>query len=272
MQGGPLCVQHEGGAYYPAAVFLGGSGLVRAIDSEVVDLFTRAEVSGNGGDNNTGGGITHTSVAGNLNATQTGALKVIIEPASANSLGAAWLLNPEATLRLNGAQKSGLAPGNYDLTFSPVDGFTLPAEQTVTVTGGQLTTVTFTYEEGGASALDTWRQENFQTTSNTGDAADGADPDKDGVKNIDEFTAGTDPNNSGDFLEITDPTKSGGTFTATLAGKAGRIYKLQRTLTLTGTWITVATQTSLASDGPVTLTDTTAPAGSAYYRIEVSLP
>jgi hypothetical protein len=36
--------------------------VVRAIDSAVIDLFNRAEVSGNGGQNNTGGGITHTSV------------------------------------------------------------------------------------------------------------------------------------------------------------------------------------------------------------------
>ena len=42
--GGPLCVQFEGGNYYPAAVYLGGTGqtVVRAIDSDVLDLFNRA--------------------------------------------------------------------------------------------------------------------------------------------------------------------------------------------------------------------------------------
>ena len=56
---------------YPAAIYLGGAGqaVVRAIDSDVVDLFLRAEAGGNGGENNTGGGITHTSVAGNISAT-----------------------------------------------------------------------------------------------------------------------------------------------------------------------------------------------------------
>jgi len=92
------------------------------------------------------------------------------------------------------------------------------------------------------------------------------------VKNIDEFTAGTDSKSGIDLLQIKTPTKTGGTFTATVAGKAGRIYTLLRNPALTGTWTTVATQSTLASDQTVSLTDTSAPAGSAYYRIEVSLP
>ena len=79
--GGPLFARHSNGTFYPAAIYLGGAGLavVRAIDSDVVDLFLRAEASGNGGENNTGGGITHTSVAGNISATDPGALRVVIE-------------------------------------------------------------------------------------------------------------------------------------------------------------------------------------------------
>ena len=135
-------------AHLPAAIYLGGAGqtVVRAIDSDVVELFLRAEVSGNGGDNNTGGGITHSSVIGNLNSTQAGALKVIIEPAATVSNGR-WQLNPETTLREGGSQKSGLSPGTYNLTFSTIAGFQPPTPQTVTVSGGQLTTVTFTYQE-----------------------------------------------------------------------------------------------------------------------------
>ena len=271
--GGPLCVKHTDGAYYPAAILLGATSqtTVRAIDSRVVELFTYADNAANDRDNPVGGGITLTSITPIANNTETGALTVVIEPAAARASGANWKLLPESTLRLSSAQKGGLVPGTYKLEFPPITGFLNPSIQPVMINGGELTQIIFTYQ-AAMNPLDTWRLENFQTTSNTGDAADGADPDKDGVKNIDEFTAGTDPNNSGDFLEITVPTKSGGTFTVTLAGKAGRIYKLQRNLTLTGTWITVATQTTLASDGPVTLTDPSAPAGSAYYRIEVSLP
>ncbi|MEP4049178.1 MAG: immunoglobulin domain-containing protein [Luteolibacter sp.] len=272
--GGPICVQFEGGSYYPAAIYLGGTGqtVVRAIDSDVIDLFSRAQVSANGGDNNTGGGISHTSVAGNLNITQAGSLKVIIEPSDAVAMGAAWQLKPETLIRQSGTQKSGLTPGTYNLQFKDVSGFQSPTLQAVSVTGGPLTTITFTYqEEVVASPLETWRQTNFQTTENTGDAADDADPDKDGRTNIEEYTAGTDPNAPNDFIKILEPTISGSTFTAMIAGKTGRTYKLQRNPTLAGDWITVATQATLSSDQTVTLTDTSAPLDQAYYRIEVSV-
>jgi hypothetical protein len=273
MTGGPLSVQYEGGAYYPAGIYVGGitQTLVRAIDTDVVKLFTRAEVSGNGGDNNTGGGITHTSVAGNLNATQAGALKVIIEPASANTTGAAWQLDPESSFRLGGSQKSGLSPGKYDLNFAAVPGFFVPPVQTVSVSGGQLTTITFTYV-AGASAVDTWRYENFQTYAAIGDAADDQDPDKDGATNIAEFTTGTDPNNGSDVFKITNPTKSGNTFTANCTGKAGRTYTLQRNTGLEGMWTDITSQGPLASNQPVSLLDPTAPVDQSFYRIQVSMP
>ena len=55
-----------------------------------------------------------------------------------------------------------------------------------------------TYEEDQvASPLETWRQDNFGTISDSGDAADNADPDQDGVTNINEYIAGTDPRGLG---------------------------------------------------------------------------
>jgi hypothetical protein len=275
ISGGPLFARHSNGAFYPAAIYLGGAGqaVVRAIDSDVVDLFLRAEASGNGGENNTGGGITHTSVAGNISATDPGALRVVIEPASATALGAGWQLVPESTWRQGGALKSGLSAGTYNLVFNPIDGFQAPEMQAVEVTGGQFTTVTFTYEEDQVtSPLETWRQDNFGIISDSGDAADDADPDGDGVTNINEYTAGTDPNSSTDFLKMSTVTKTGSTFSAECAGKAGRIYILQRNTELEDAWADLTSQGPLAADGTVSLTDTSAPAGSAFYRVQVSMP
>ena len=141
------------------------------------------------------------------------------------------------------------------------------------VTGGQFTTVTFTYEEDQvASPLETWRQDNFGTISDSGDAADDADPDQDGVTNLNEYTAGTDPNSSTDFLKMSTVTKSGSTFSAGCDGKAGRVYTLQRNTGLEGEWTPLSSQGPLAADGTVSLTDDSAPADTSFYRIEVSMP
>ncbi len=151
--GGPLFVQRPNGLYFPAAIYLGGNGqtVVRAIDSAVVDLFLRAEVSGNGGDNNTGGGITHSSFTAIGATTQPGALEVTIQPAAARNAGAGWRLKPETSYRSSGSQKSGLSAGDYRLQLSPVSGFLDPTQQTVTVNGGQLQQITFTYAAANAA-------------------------------------------------------------------------------------------------------------------------
>jgi alpha-tubulin suppressor-like RCC1 family protein len=149
MSGGPLCVEHDNGNYYPAAIYLGGSGqtVVRAIDSQVIDLFNRAEVSGNGGDNNTGGGITHTSFSSIGTSSDPGALKVTIQPAAAREAGAGWRLQPETYYRTSGTQKSGLNSGTYTLLLKTVDGFETPASATVTIDRGQLKEITYTYAD-----------------------------------------------------------------------------------------------------------------------------
>ena len=270
--GGPLCVQFEGGAYYPAAIYLGGTNqtVVRAIDSDVVDLFNRAEVSGNGGGNNTGGGITHTSVTTYGSASNPGALQILIEPAAAVSGGGGWRLAPETGYRASGAQKLGLNPGTYILQLTPVAGYPAPDPQNVTVTGGTLTTLTFTY---GASPTpqEGWRQTHFGTTANSGDGADDNDFDRDGFTNAEEYTAGTNPTLAGDYFKMDGMSHSASTFTVTTSGKAGRTYLLQRTTTLApDSWATVDTIGPLGSDGPVSLTDAARPNDAAFYRIQVT--
>ncbi len=145
--GGPLFVRHSSGSYFPAAIYLGGSGqtVVRAIDSQVVKLFLLAEENGNGGGNDTGGGITHSSFTAIGAATQPSALVVTIQPEAARKAGAGWLLKPETSYRSSGSQRSGLGAGVYQLQLSTVAGFQVPTQQTVTVGGGQLKQVTFTY-------------------------------------------------------------------------------------------------------------------------------
>ncbi len=270
--GGPLCVQHTNGKYYPAAIYLGGSSqtVVRAIDSTVVDLIARAEVSANGGANNTGGGITHTSVTPFGTTDQPGTLIVILEPAAARSAGAGWRLSPETPYRQSGQQNTDLTAGTYTLQLKAVAGFDLPADQPVTITGGQQTTITFTYASG-LSPLDSWRQTHFGTTANTGNASDNADPDGDGRRNIDEYAAGTNPNSSADLLKVLTVTRTGSTCEVTVAGKAARRYQLQRTTNAaTGPWTNIGSSVLQSAAANLSLTDPASPPAKAYYRVLVS--
>jgi fibronectin-binding autotransporter adhesin len=84
---------------------------------------------------------------------------------------------------------------------------------------------------------ETWRQANFGTTENTGNAADNADPDGDGFTNIVEFALGTNPNvpNAGPV-----PSLSGGflrlTYTRSVAASADVPVTAQAADSLTGAW------------------------------------
>lgn len=438
MSGGPLCVQFESGNYYPAAIYLGGTGqtVVRSIDSQVIDLFNRAAVSGNGGDNNTGGGITHTSFTTVGATSNPGSIRVTILPAAAAST-ARWGLKSDPPNRLSGSLASGYGAGDYILQLTTISGFQVPPAPTVRINGGQVTQITFTYvaeapppaitssgsvsgtrgqslnyqiiasqspssysltgslpaglnfntstgllsgipQEAGvfivtlgatnsggtgtktlaitsrpaianqsttvsvgqamnhpivssesgsdlqfavndlppgtslneltglitgtptqsgvysslctvtkngasasaiititvsASALDLWRLANFQTTANTGTAADGEDPDKDGQNNLAEYAAGTNPNSASDVFKVLTTQKTASAFTVTAAGKNGRTYSLQRRADLaTGTWTTVVSQGPLTADAPITLIDPSPVGDKAFYRIHVLFP
>ena len=149
MSGGPLCVQFEGLKYYPAAIYLGGSGqtVVRSIDSKVIDIFNRAELSSVAGGNNTAGGITFTSFSTLGASSEPGGIKVTIEPEAARTAGAGWLLKPGTSYQPSGNEVDGLTAGSRILQLKTVAGFQVPAEQSVTIKGGQLLETTYTYVE-----------------------------------------------------------------------------------------------------------------------------
>lgn len=275
--GAPLFVEHDFGdgtsAYFPAAIHVGshnGQTVVRAIDSRVLELFEWARRDAFDGSGPPTPGATLVSLTGNLNTTEPGSLKVIIEPAAARDAGAGWSLSPETTIRQSGAQKNGLAPGMYNLELKTIPGFFPFTTQAATVNGGQVTELIYTYR--ALTPLDTWRFGNFGTYDNTGDAADGNDFDKDGESNVEEFTAGTNPKSGNDVFRMATNAKSGNTFTTTCPGKSGRTYTLMRNTGLSGSWTRLGSQGPLANDGTVTLSDTSAPPDKSFYRIEVALP
>jgi hypothetical protein len=148
MSGGPLFVE-ENGAFYPAGVFLGGTAqtLVRVIDAQAVDLVNRAELSGNGGDNNVGGGIIVVSPGITGSPFAPTLLGCTLGPAGALAGGAAWRIAGEDTFRASG-ERVQRNPGTYRLEFKRVPGFATPDSLVVKLIGGQVATARVNYVPG----------------------------------------------------------------------------------------------------------------------------
>lgn len=267
--GGPLCMQHTNGNWYPAAIYLGGAtqSIVRAIDSQVIQLFDTAQQSGIDDQGYTGGGITHSGYNGTT-TTSVGAAIINITPA-----GSGW--RPAGSTRswtMSGNARVGLPAGELFVEFIPVSGYQVPTNHSIFVVANSTETFSITFQSS-QTPQETWRQTYFGTTANSGDAADSHDYDRDGFTNAQEYAAGTNPTLSGDFFKTENPQRSGNTFSVSTAGKTGRTYILERSATMTnGTWTTVDTEGPLAVDLPVSLTDPSSPAGTAFYRIRVTGP
>jgi hypothetical protein len=146
--GGPLYVQYDDGNYYPAGIFLGGSAqtLVRAIDSDVVDLINRAEISANEAGNSTGGGVAlwDRSTAPPF---VPGLFRVDFEPVNLGSNGAAWrVLGGDDPTWINSTNLYyPLTPGAFNIEFRPVPGFSPPPNRQVSVVVDQTTTIDASY-------------------------------------------------------------------------------------------------------------------------------
>jgi hypothetical protein len=156
MSGGPLCVKHTNNVYYPAAVYLGGSGqaVVRAIDGTVADLINRASVTANTGDNQTGGGVVILSVGSGTGFTN-GLLKVEISPPDAIAAGAGWriLEDTNLTFYYNNAAYYQTKTGSWTMTFRAATNFVTPANRPVQISVGQATIIAIAYSYASPRAV-----------------------------------------------------------------------------------------------------------------------
>jgi hypothetical protein len=118
-----------------------------------------------------------------------------------------------------------------------------------------------------------WELENFGTTN----INPNADPDGDGMSNLQEYIAGTNPNNPESNLRITAITAhaTGNSATLTWTSVPSRLYYVEERTNLTfGAWATNATLGVVAPDPGATttrnLTDTAA--SNRFFRVQAIVP
>ena len=85
------------------------------------------------------------------------------------------------------------------------------------------------------SAQQSWRKLHFGSTANSGNGADGADPDFDGIRNLVEFALGTNPTTPNNGSQLPQPVRAGGNLTLSVTqppGVSGITYGAQISTTM----------------------------------------
>ncbi|MFO1436744.1 MAG: hypothetical protein U1F81_00390 [Verrucomicrobiaceae bacterium] len=126
------------------------------------------------------------------------------------------------------------------------------------------------YGTGGVP-ITSWRQTHFGTTSNTGNAADDADADNDGVPNLLEFatngTPGTSDSEPGEMAPVDDSGFIYFTYTRNKQAMAELTFQVECTDDLTTIWSSLGVTESIVTDnGLVQHVTATLPAGTSGHR------
>jgi hypothetical protein len=114
-----------------------------------------------------------------------------------------------------------------------------------------------------------WRLQHFgDGLSDTGDAAAGADPDHDGVPNMAEYVAGTDPLDSSSVFHIQAGRNPDGDLNLTWSVQTGRVYRLECKSSLDQTnWDTVADNLTGAGGAVFQTNVPPPPSLQRFYRL-----
>jgi fibronectin-binding autotransporter adhesin len=229
------------------------------------------------------GGVGTFAIGGGLTLATGAQLTVDLDaPGTSDLIQLGGALNASGSATINVNPLAGFAAGTYTLISgsAPLGTTNLKVGTLPVGFRGTLAsvgnTVTLTIAPGSAlTALESWRQDNFGNSDNSGTGADAADYDHDGVANLVEYATGSDPKIAG---AATYSTARAGNF---LALTYTRIADPSLTYTVEGsndlvTWTTVSTSNNPSTGaanlaGPVTVTDTVSTVGTPrrFLRMKV---
>ena len=126
------------------------------------------------------------------------------------------------------------------------------------------------------TAQESWRRVYFGVTTNTGNAADAADPDGDGHTNLFEFVAGLVPNSAASRFSVRidavlgQPGQKAIVFGPVVAG---RTYVVKSKASLTdATWTALGSSTTSDNGAERTVTDLGVGSGARFYQVEITKP
>jgi len=136
-------------------------------------------------------------------------------------------------------------------------------------TPGSLNAGADTYSTAGDGLPDEWKLAyGLDPASKDGDNGPDGDPDGDGMSNLQEYIAGTNPMDGNDYLKFTAHALNGKTFELSFQTHASRTYTIEKTTTLAGPWTSLyttnATATAACSYQDPVSSDT------QFYRIKVT--
>jgi ELWxxDGT repeat protein len=114
--------------------------------------------------------------------------------------------------------------------------------------------------------------DDFENTNfgGLGIASESSDRDKDGALDIEEWRAGTDPDDAADRFNAEPQSPPSGTFTLRWTGKPGRAYTVSRAATLGDTFTPISGPVEAPLlEAEMSFEDKAAPTGGSFYIISV---
>jgi hypothetical protein len=146
--------------------------------------------------------------------------------------------------------------GTYSVVISNAFGSTTSSAATLSVA----------ITDSDSDGMPDWWENANGTNPYLNDAND--DPDHDGMSNIQEYWAGTEPNNSLSALKLAAALATGGkSLLLTFQAMPNHAYTLQRQSSFGGVWSSVAVVPSAPVSQSIQLTEPSLPGTQALYRL-----